>query len=181
MRRIASRMICLAVLMAVAAGTAGVANAASAVQAPVTLLRDREYAKELRERIRGASKKIVGSWFIFKALPMREPGKIAADLVAARKRGVDVTVILEQSHVRSDRLNADNRRTASFLSDGGVRVLFDSEKRVSHQKTAVIDDRFVFVGSHNLTESALRYNSELSVVIDSPALAREVTQYLNEL
>jgi len=45
----------------------------------------------------------------------------------------------------------------------------------------VIDRRYIYIGSHNLTQSALKYNKELSVLIDSPELAGEMTAYLNGL
>jgi phosphatidylserine/phosphatidylglycerophosphate/cardiolipin synthase-like enzyme len=35
------------------------------------------------------------------------------------------------------------------------------------------------VGSHNLTSSALRHNHELSVLLDSPCIARQTIQYLH--
>jgi phosphatidylserine/phosphatidylglycerophosphate/cardiolipin synthase-like enzyme len=42
----------------------------------------------------------------------------------------------------------------------------------------VIDKRYIFLGSHNLTQGALKYNNELSVLIDSPEMAAEVRAYL---
>jgi phosphatidylserine/phosphatidylglycerophosphate/cardiolipin synthase-like enzyme len=88
---------------------------------------------------------------------------------------------LEQSKEERDSLNRDNHETARQLRRGGVKVLFDDPRRTTHVKATVIDDRYVFIGSHNLTHSALSRNNELSVVIDSPELAREVTAYLKDL
>ena len=48
-------------------------------------------------------------------------------------------------------------------------------------KTAVIDSRYVYIGSHNLTQSALQRNNELSVLIDSPEIAAEVKAYLDRI
>lgn len=172
----------IAAVIAAAVFCAGTpAFAAPIYQAKVTLLANGDYSNELRKGIRGASRRIIFSFYLFKALPYKEPGRVAADLIDAKRRGVDVTVILEKSSDKKDNLNRDNLRTAAQLAAGGVRVLFDSEKRTSHMKVAVIDDRYVFLGSHNLTESALRFNNEISVVIDSPAMAEELTSYLNQL
>ncbi|WP_243688574.1 phospholipase D-like domain-containing protein [Geotalea toluenoxydans] len=44
-----------------------------------------------------------------------------------------------------------------------------------------MDSRYVFIGSHNLTQSALQHNNELSVMIDSPEMAAEIKAYLNRL
>ena len=70
---------------------------------------------------------------------------------------------------------------AALLTRGGVRVVFDSPTVTSHNKTVVIDNRYVFIGSHNLTQGALRHNNELSVMIVSPELAAEVKSFLDRL
>ena len=94
---------------------------------------------------------------------------------------MDVTVILEKGNDKNDQLNAENSATAALLAKGGVRVFFDSPHVTSHMKTAVIDNRYVYLGSHNLTQSALRRNNELSVLIDSPEMAAEIKAYLDRL
>jgi len=106
--------------------------------------------------------------------------------VRARKRGVQVTVLLERpsgkhSSSGGDSLYTDNRRTADLLAKGGVKVYFDSPSITTHTKVAVIDGHLVFIGSHNLSQSALRYNNELSVMLDSPELASEVKAYIDTL
>jgi phosphatidylserine/phosphatidylglycerophosphate/cardiolipin synthase-like enzyme len=100
------------------------------------------------------------------------------DLLRAARRGVAVTVILEKSGRDADPLNNDNLHTASMLTRGGVRVRFDSPATTSHGKVAVIDSRHVYLGSHNLTQAALRHNNEFSVLIDSPEMALEVLRSL---
>lgn len=58
---------------------------------------------------------------------------------------------------------------------------FDSLRKTTHTKVVVIDGRYVYLGSHNLTHSALTRNNELSVLLDSPETAREITGYLGQL
>jgi phosphatidylserine/phosphatidylglycerophosphate/cardiolipin synthase-like enzyme len=67
------------------------------------------------------------------------------------------------------------------MSEAGIKVRFDAPKTTTHVKALVIDGRYVYMGSHNLTQSALKYNNELSIMIDSAELAAEVTAYLNNL
>ena len=69
----------------------------------------------------------------------------------------------------------------ALLSRSGIEIRFDSLRKTSHAKVVVIDDRYVFLGSHNLTHSALSRNNELSVRIDSPEMARQITSYLGTL
>jgi putative cardiolipin synthase len=45
-----------------------------------------------------------------------------------------------------------------------------------HTKLAVVDDRIVFVGSTNVDPRSIRQNSEIGMVIDSPALAGDILE-----
>ena len=50
-----------------------------------------------------------------------------------------------------------------------------------HAKVFVLDRRWVFVGSMNFDRRSLRLNTELGVLIDSPALARQVIARFNAI
>ncbi len=155
--------------------------AGEAYRTTTTLLRNQEYADALLTQIGRASKSIVCSFYLFKITDRRgnQPRRIAEELIRARKRGLAVTVILERGKSNQDRLYRDNGATADLLSRGGVKVYFAAPGVTTHNKIVVIDNRYVFLGSHNLTQGALRYNNELSVLIDSPDMANEVRAYLD--
>jgi phosphatidylserine/phosphatidylglycerophosphate/cardiolipin synthase-like enzyme len=147
------------------------------------LLADGEYFKVIKEALEGAQSEIVMSCFLFKTNGYKGsyPDMILNRLIAAAKRGVRVKIILERDANRSSMINRSNRETGERLRREGIEVLFDSPKTKTHTKVAVIDRRYVFLGSHNLTSSALKYNHELSFVIDSPQMARETLDYINGL
>jgi phosphatidylserine/phosphatidylglycerophosphate/cardiolipin synthase-like enzyme len=157
--------------------------AGGSYQARTVLLANSAYGDALIEGIREARTTIIGTFYLFKISDSRnnQPRKIAEELGRAARRGVAVKVVLERDSGSGDRLVEENRATAAFLSREGVKVCFDSPAIVTHAKAAVIDGRYVYLGSHNLTQSALRHNNELSVRIDSPELAAEVTAYLARL
>lgn len=159
------------------------AGASDGYQARSLLLPNREYGEALLQGIRGARKSVLCSFYLFKITGPggNQPRRIAEELVRSRRRGVEVTVVLERDNGRKGGVTEDNRQTAAFLSRGGVKVFFDSPSVVTHAKAAVIDGRYVYLGSHNLTQAALRRNNELSVLIDSPELAAEVTAYMERL
>ena len=50
-----------------------------------------------------------------------------------------------------------NRGVANELTQQGITVQFDSPTRKTHTKLVIIDQRDVFLGSHNFTHSALRH------------------------
>jgi len=149
----------------------------------LTLLKNREYFHALSERIRDARTQIVMAFFLFKTSghPTSYPEIILRELGDAARRGVRVLVVLEQDERSGSTVNRDNRNASERLKKAGVEVFFDSPKRTTHTKIAVIDGRYTFIGSHNMTQSALKHNNELSVLIDSPAVADKTHNYIKGL
>ncbi|MCM2357567.1 MAG: phospholipase D-like domain-containing protein [Geobacteraceae bacterium] len=178
------RLTLLAVAAFLLLAPSSLTHAGDGYQARALLLPNREYGEALLQGIREARKSVLCTFYLFKITDSRgnRPGRIAEELIRARSRGVDVAVILERDSGRKgDGLTGENRRTAALLSRGGVKVFFDSPAVVTHVKAVVIDGRRVFMGSHNMTQGALARNNELSLLIDSPELAAEVTTYLDRL
>ena len=149
---------------------------AQSVPARAALLQDAAYGGELITRIREAKRRIICAFYLFRVGDRRGnlPSAVARELIRARQRGVEVTVILEGDQPVGD----ENRVAAGMLARGGVRVLFAAGGQATHVKAIVIDDRYVLMGSHNLTHAALSRNDELSVLLDSPELAGQVRRYL---
>jgi phosphatidylserine/phosphatidylglycerophosphate/cardiolipin synthase-like enzyme len=134
------------------------------------------------EGIRHARQEIALSFFFFKTLGTgnSQPELVLAHLLEAARRGVRIEAVVENGP-DGDNVSSDNRETAKRLQKGGIRVCLDAPDRTTHTKLVVIDRRHLFVGSHNLTQSALKYNHEVSVRIDSPPLAEEALAYLKSL
>jgi len=183
MRRLCRIVTVMLLLSAALSGIPAHAAGDRSHSARVTLLPDHSFYTSLSAGIRRAKKEIKGCFFLFKAsgshgnLPMA----LVADLIAARRRGVSVSIELEQDVTGRGSVHEQNRRAASLLSEAGVKVRFDAPKTTTHVKAMVIDGRYVYMGSHNLTQSALKYNNELSVMIDSSEFAGEVAAYLDNL
>jgi len=146
------------------------------------LLFDREYYPELLHRIETARQEIVIVAYLFKTTKARSnrPAAIVRKLIAARRRGVDVSIVLEMSDYDQE-LNRENRKVAELLQRNDITVRFDSRKKTTHAKLAVIDRRFVLLGSHNLTNSALAANHEVSILIDDRAMAAKILGYIKTL
>ena len=102
-----------------------------------------------------------------------------------------------------DELDRHHRRAAGALrlcalsprdaEDGRDAVRADAHRRASksdsmgelhaslgrlHAKLAVVDNRFLFIGSMNMDGRSARWNTEVGLVIDSPELAGEVASLL---
>jgi phosphatidylserine/phosphatidylglycerophosphate/cardiolipin synthase-like enzyme len=102
------------------------------------------------------------------------------ELISARKRGVKVEVILEMKE-GEDRTTKNNRQSGKILSDGGVTVIYDSPSQTTHTKVLIADDQLVLLGSTNWTYSALTNNNEVSVLIRSKEIAKELIAYFNKV
>jgi competence ComEA-like helix-hairpin-helix protein len=148
----------------------------------IMILTNQQYLPMLKEFIHNAQHRIDIGMYIFKVgtSDSNGPRQIMNELIRARKRGVKVSVVLENSSY-SDSLNEDNGRVARILGKNHITVKFDSLKRTTHTKIVLIDGRFAFIGSHNFTHSALTQNNEITLLLDNPRVARDIQQYLTKI
>ena len=148
----------------------------------IRILPDNEYFELLLPMIQRARHEIRLTMFLFRTTssPNNLATAVAKALINARRRGVAVRVLLERSGF-DDSINTANRTVAAMLQKNHITVRFDSRAVTSHAKLVVIDHRYVFVGSHNLTHSALTTNHEFSLLVDSRDLAAEVLSYLDSI
>jgi phosphatidylserine/phosphatidylglycerophosphate/cardiolipin synthase-like enzyme len=70
---------------------------------------------------------------------------IAKALVDAKRRGVDVVVVLDDSQ------QTDRYSSATFLQNNGVPVLIDAEHAIAHNEVILIDSDTVITGSFNFS------------------------------
>ncbi len=148
----------------------------------VQLLCDQDYYPMLLNFLQNAGRRVRVAMFVFRATEAagNRPAVVVDELIAAAGRGVEVTVLLERSAYEED-LNREHQRLADILRQGGVEVRFGPERTTTHAKVVLVDDRFVLLGSHNLTHSALRFNHECSLLVDSRELAAQLTSYLKDI
>ncbi len=103
--------------------------------------------------------------------------EVARALVAAKKRGVDVQVLLD----RKGNLDEDARyarHALGILVNAGIAVRSIDIYPIFHDKYMVIDRRTVQTGSFNYTYSAAHRNAEnVLVVWNAPQLA---ARYLDD-
>jgi len=90
---------------------------------------------------------------------------IAAALVAAKKRGVTVAVILDKSQKTANYSEAD------FVAHAGIATFIDAKHAIAHNKIIIIDGAVVITGSFNFTKAAESSNAENLLVIRDPKMA----------
>ncbi len=95
---------------------------------------------------------------------------IAEALVAAHRRGVKVTVILDSSQ------RTEKYSEADFLAHNGIPTLIDAAHAIAHNKVMVLDSAVVLTGSFNFTKAAEEKNAENLLVINDPVLAQKYAE-----
>ena len=100
---------------------------------------------------------------------------LVESLGRAARRGVDVRVLCDPNEFSLGvRLyGAPNLPFVKELMAAGVPVrLFDAAPGAQmHQKSIVVDSRYVFAGATNLTRQSFRVNTESAFLVDGPGLA----------
>lgn len=94
---------------------------------------------------------------------------IARALIDAKKRGVDVQVVLDEGDNRGKVSGA----AMNLLVNAGIPVRTVSQFKRMHDKVIIVDNQTVETGSYNFTRSAAEANSENALVLhDVPDLAQ---------
>ncbi|NLT21592.1 MAG: phospholipase D family protein [Syntrophorhabdus sp.] len=116
--------------------------------------------KAILRQIGEAEREVLVEAYLFTSKP------IQAALLKARKRGIEVEVILD-GHEQKERKHV----TARVLKAGGVDVWLDNDHASAHNKVMIIDRRTVITGSFNFTYAAEDRNAENLLIITSGELA----------
>ncbi len=149
----------------------------------VQLVTDTQYFQMAKEMIQEAKHSIQVMMFemgYYDRNPNTPSNLLIRELINAKKRGVNVEVVLEVRE-GEDRTAKRNRHTGKILSEGGVEVIYDSLFKTTHAKCMVVDGKLTLLGSTNWTYSALTNNHEASVLIRSKEVAKAFVDYFNQV
>jgi phosphatidylserine/phosphatidylglycerophosphate/cardiolipin synthase-like enzyme len=108
----------------------------------------------IASKIGAARKQILIQAYSFTSKP------IAAALIEAKKRGVEVIALLDKSQ------RTEQYTSATFIANAGIPVRIDDKVTIAHNKVIVIDSNTVVTGSYNFTKSAQERNAENVFIIN---------------
>lgn len=94
-------------------------------------------------------------------------------IVAAHDRGVRVRFVGDAGHLENSGYQA--------LADRHIPMVSGNLAHIMHHKFFVVDGRFVFAGTANISETDLVRNSNNFVVIDSPPVAADFTAEFEQM
>ena len=99
---------------------------------------------------------------------------VMKSLLAAKKRGVDVKIVVDEKGNRSKASKA----AMNLMVNANIPLRTVSKYRIHHDKYIVVDGRHVETGSFNYSKSAARHNSENVVVIwNDPVIAKRYLKH----
>ena len=125
-------------------------------------------ARSVIDAIEGASESIRVKMFV-----LSEPSLLAA-LAAARRRGVNVRVLLNPLRRSGERENEASRRALerAHVEVKDANPAFD----ITHEKSMVVDDSVAFVGSFNWTAKNVSESRDYAVITSHPDEAKEIAE-----
>jgi cardiolipin synthase len=107
------------------------------------------------------------------ANPYFVPNTLAVEmLLAARRRGVNVEVLVPGPITDAGLVRRASRRTWGPLLEAGVRI-YEYQPTMYHNKLMVVDDYWVSVGSTNFDNRSFRLNDEANLNVFDESFARE--------
>ena len=149
------------------------------LEGEVLVVEDDQYVGAVAPLIERANRSVYVIMFVMKYDPGDDDdpvNELLGLLADAASRGVDVRVLVDEETRDS------YPQTIEFLKEHGIGVRLDRSSGITtHAKVVIVDGVYVVVGSHNWTESALRYNHEVSAILRSGAVAGELTNYFEKL
>jgi phospholipase D len=98
---------------------------------------------------------------------------IGGELIKAKKRGVNVLVIL-------DKINKDSTQSVrQILEKNDITVRLDCHSGIAHNKVMIIDDITVITGSYNFSDAAYKTNRENTLILHDVTLAKKYSDNFN--
>lgn len=93
--------------------------------------------------------------------------EIVNEILAAKKRGVNVRIITDKTEAKSK----DQAPELTTLKKAGIPIKENTHSGLMHLKVSIIDKSVVTTGSYNYSQSASTINDEVLVVIHDPKTA----------
>lgn len=109
--------------------------------------------RALIEKINTTRRSLLIQGYFFTSQP------IAAAVRDAKRRGVDVRVLLDKENLTT------KYSSAVYFSRLGIPVMIDNKPKIAHNKVMIFDMNSIFTGSFNFTKAAEHDNAENGIII----------------
>jgi len=140
---------------------------------PIT---DRMYFTQVHDILKNSKKSIHMVAFEIKyypTYPNSSENMLIRDMIDAKKRGVDVKILLDESLKENSAFD--------YLRKNGIDIKYDSENVTTHAKIIIVDNKIVILGSTNWSYYSLEKNYEANVVLLSELIADYFEGYFQKV
>ena len=121
----------------------------------------------LIDAIKKSKKSFYGAFFDISSM------KIANEIIAAHKRGVDVKLVTDNGTFSGEAITK--------IYEDGIPIIPDTSPALMHNKFAIIDGISIFTGSYNTTENCTHKNNNNAIIINSAEIAEIYLAKFNEM
>lgn len=139
---------------------------------PVTLLQDGAFITKALEGVKTAKKSVyicAYDWRWYGNAPTLDIQQFNHELVKKIKSGLDCRAIL------------DKETQADYIKQYGIKCKTYPTDRSMHTKAVLIDEKYLIIGSHNLTKRGTGTNYEVSLLVDDPSVCLAFLDYFNQM
>jgi len=117
----------------------------------------REYPEVITKLVKEAKQSIkilIYDWRWYPAECGATIQKFNNEILFASRRGVSVFALVNSNFI------------CNVFADTKIKIKKINSKKTMHIKMIIIDDKYLLIGSHNLTKNAFAINHEISVLLD---------------
>jgi len=146
------------------------------------LLIDEQFLPELKTQIQEAQQKIYAILYFVRIRKSRKNDdvkNILSLLLQAKQRHIDIKFLINRN-LRLHLFSVHNTDFANELQKNNIDARITDSNRTTHCKAWIFDDDRVIIGSHNLSNSSLHVNREISLLIHDADLNSQLTAYFKE-
>lgn len=157
----------------------------------IEVINNKDYFPRVHELFKNAKQSIyviMFSAYYYDKYSGSQSNQLLQDLADAKKRGLDVKVILDQEKPvlsgffqKKEIMPEQHKRVTQFLKENNVPYILDSQETTTHSKLAIVDGIYTVIGSANWSYSALTKNNETNALIKSREAAKQYTDYFNNI
>lgn len=136
------------------------------------LLIGREYPDEIIKMVKASKvsiKILMYDWRWYSHQPGARIQKLNNAIVQAVKRGVDVKAVL------------NNKSILKILNAQGIKAISTNTCRTMHAKIVIVDEKDLFVGSHNFSINGFEINHEISLHSQDQFMISRCLTFFNNL
>lgn len=136
------------------------------------LLIGREYPDQVIESVKNSLtsiKILMYDWRWYSHQPGARIQKLNHEIIQASNRGVEVKAIL------------NNASILNILKSNGIDAIITNASRTMHIKLVLIDEKVLFIGSHNFSINGFELNHEMSLKLEDQEIISRCNKFFDNL